>query len=216
MKIHKGGIFDAISAVASYWGPKDKLLPARPATRRAGFRWLGPFNRETNMPLIGFGNDGRQIQPRPLTPSDPTLKQVPIANTAMVPSDAPPYYYPPPAYAVPGQEGAMYVPGAISYGREGGAFLTPVRRCPVDFSPQAMQAMAAKGTTPRGGIFDGESVGGPICTFGQPMAQPVPWQRDNPLYPVPENRPVMQNVGFAPKRPLTPFEGYGAGPDGIF
>jgi hypothetical protein len=71
------------------------------------------------------------------------------------------------------------------------------------------------GITPRGGIFDGESVGGPTCTFGQPPPAVVPMRRAAPLSIVPVQAPPMQAVPFAPKVPLNPFEGFGMGPDGI-
>lgn len=222
--IQRGGVFNDIYHPANYWGQCDRRLPARPLTERLGFKWLGPFAQGARNMLIGFGNNAtlarRAVSPytAPMLPGPGATVSVTSAPhlPGLLPQAAirpycppcPPCAVAPPAAAVaarPLPPGPVPV-GPADYGRDWGAFRRPVRSC-------GPERYVTPGMTPRGGVLDGATVGGPLCTFGEPKPPAVPMLAV-PTHVVPEARAARQLVPFQ-RTPamLTPF---GMGPDGLF
>lgn len=184
--VNRGGIFEGGGGdmPMNFWSQPIKIIPALPGRSSMGFRAIGPW---------GFGADAPVPAPAPARRGER------------------PYYLSPPEYY--DTDGNLNVP-AQDYGREGGVFYNSARRCAVNLSPERMANMRERGNTPRGGVFDGGTVAGAICSYGVPVPGLVP-QRVGRLREVPEAAQAVEEVPYSTPSRLNSFEGCCGSPDGL-
>jgi hypothetical protein len=191
--IRKGGVFNAQSAPAEFYGAPVTKIGSRPITgpnfgprRRVGFRRIGPFGQPPEF--------------------DPT---VPVPTWVKRGDDRAPYWRDPhPMHC----EGNACIETAAWYGREAGNFFNSPRRCPVEYGSPTFNQWGEFSVTPRGGIFDGATIGAPSCTYGVPQPPTIP-QLMPAQHEVPPDGAPGHDIPFAP--PFTPGPFSGVGPDGI-
>jgi hypothetical protein len=108
-----------------------------------------------------------------------------------------------PLRALPPPMTAPVVPPHLIAGRGAGIWSNKTLRC----------GAAADDGTPRGGIFDGASPIGPVCSYDDPVRADI--QQNRALVHVPINRSLAP-VGFQSTMPTVyPSGGFGASPDGL-